>query len=104
MWLHNDDELHIADNPHKYVLNKTELALTIKDIGHEDEGNYSCKYRNGLEVQQDAGCLFVYGECTIMQFILHRGIVTNLVVGLVLTGPLFKFLWPCPLPTPMRWT
>ena len=65
VWLHNNVELSIADNPEKYILSNTRSTLTVRDVDHEDEGNYSCKYTNrttGLDVYQEAGCLIVYGK------------------------------------------
>ena len=65
VWLHNNVELSIADNPEKYTLSNTRSTLTVRDVDHEDEGNYSCKYTNrtnDLDVYQEAGCLIVYGK------------------------------------------
>ena len=62
-WLHNGEELFIDDQ--KYMLSSTNSMLTVNDIDHNDEGNYSCEYRNmvnGPMVHQEAGCLIVYGE------------------------------------------
>ena len=62
-WLHNGDELSIDGQ--KYMLSSTKSMLTVNDIDHNDEGSYSCKYRNmksGPMVHGEAGCLIVYGE------------------------------------------
>jgi hypothetical protein len=64
VWLHNNVELSIEDNSEKYTLSNTQSTLTVRDIDHEDEGNYSCKYTNRTtdrDVCQEAGCLIVYG-------------------------------------------
>ena len=63
VWLHNGDELSIDGQ--KYMLSSTNSLLTVSDIDHNDEGNYSCKYRNmtsGPLVHREVGCLIVYGE------------------------------------------
>ena len=65
VWLHNNVELSIEDNSEKYTLSNTQSTLTVRDIDHEDEGNYSCKYTNRTtdrDVCQEAGCLIVYGK------------------------------------------
>ena len=65
VWLHNKVELSVTDNSKKYTLSNTRSTLTVRDVDHEDEGNYSCKYTNRTtdrDVYQEAGCLIVYGK------------------------------------------
>ena len=67
VWMKNSVEL--VDD-HKYDLSPT--SLTINDIIHNDEGNYSCKYMTTSfqNATLDVGCLLVYGRF-VTKILIH---------------------------------
>ena len=87
VWLHNNVELSIEDNSEKYTLSNTKSTLTVRDVDHEDEGNYSCKYTNGTsDIYQEAGCLIVYGKLkhTVLIFVhVHVHVVACFVSSMM---------------------
>ena len=59
-WYRESAELD-TNNIEKYGLAASHMRLTVKNVEHTDEGNYSCKYSNQV-VHYNAECLIVYGE------------------------------------------
>ena len=60
-WLHNGTVLLPGT---KYSLNHDRTKLTVSNIEHSDEGNYSCRYVSATTnsyTTEIVGCLLVYG-------------------------------------------